>query len=746
MATLDLKQRLLEKEKEYNFSDEIFGMSSLTNTGYVSSARAIMFTSQLRQFVNLREPEFPKVFTNYENLVGENSTGYFKAKSDLEVVDIVPRFKDGEHDKHMYTLFYYDKKKDRYGLINKQLVEDLTEKFGYMYDNTVMDGKEVGDIIHSGETLYSTPSYDEDMNYGYGKNVRVMYTIENYTIEDAIVVSRSFAESMKSKEIETVTVSLNDNDILCNIYGDSSEYKCFPDIGECVKDQIVCAKRRIHNSQVLFDLKKSNLRKININSDKLFYNSGKLIDIIIYSNKTLDELEDNVFNRQIIKYLKMQTEYYEGIYRACKKIIKSGSKYSNDISFMYKKACDVLDDECAWREENHSAFSHMVIKFQFERDSMVSIGSKLSGRYGNKGVTSVIWEDEDMPYLENGERVDCILNALGVVNRLNPAQSYETSINFICNSIRDKLKTIKKMKDKEALLFDIIGRFNSEECEKLKEYYYELSEIGKQEFFDDIDDEGIFIHNPPLWEKEPMFNKLRKLYADYPWIKPVDVYVNRFGRKIKILKPMIIGELYMMKLKQNSKKGFSARSTGALSKRGVPEKSYKSKAHQDLYSTTPIRIGDDENRNMMIGVPPEIVAKLHLYYRSSVVARKDLAKQLMKKTKGIKSFKKNKKYANRNSEILGAYLKALGLRINFLDDKMKIDIDTGRYETFDKDDGGLFIGTLTEFKDDSIRKDILKEYDSDKCFVGTREEFNEVIEKEMNRRKRDPKKMYIDID
>ena len=81
------------------------------------------------------------------------------------------------------------------------------------------------------------------------------------------------------------------------------------------------------------------------------------------------------------------------------------------------------------------------------------------------------------------------------------------------------------------------------------------------------------------------------VYKDYDFIKPVDVYINKWGRKIKIMKPLIVSDLYMIKLKQSSKKGFSARSTGSLNRRGIPDKSYKNKVHQDLYSSTPIRIG-----------------------------------------------------------------------------------------------------------------------------------------------------------
>ena len=83
----------------------------------------------------------------------------------------------------------------------------LTEKFGFAYKNKVIDTKDVGDIIEKDEVLYSTTSYDDDLNYMYGTNVKVMYSIDNQTIEDAIKVSESFAKRMVSKEVETVRVS-----------------------------------------------------------------------------------------------------------------------------------------------------------------------------------------------------------------------------------------------------------------------------------------------------------------------------------------------------------------------------------------------------------------------------------------------------------------------------------------------------------------------------------------------------------
>ena len=380
-TTMSLKEILQEKEKEFKGKDDIFGMTLLTNPGYISSSRNIMFTAHLKQCVTLNNPEFPRIFTNYENIVGKNSTGYKKVKNDCVIIDKISKFTDGENEEQIYLLFIYDKENDQYDIIEKKNVEDLTERYGFKYNTDNIDNKEVGTSIYKGEVLYKSSSYDEDMNYCYGANVKFMYLLENNTIEDAIVCSESLSRRMVSTEVERVKVSLNDNDIFCNIYGNGNNYKTFPDINEYVKDKIICAKRRIHNNQLLYDLKKSNLRKIDFTSDVLFFieGKGKIIDIDIYCNKTLDELEENDFNRQIMKYYKMQLVYYERIFKRCKQIIDSGSKYSREISFYMRKAKNILDEKYKWREENNSVFSNIVIEFLVEKDAYLEVGQKVTG-------------------------------------------------------------------------------------------------------------------------------------------------------------------------------------------------------------------------------------------------------------------------------------------------------------------------------------------------------------------------------
>lgn len=376
---MKLKELLALKEHELKGTNDMFSMSLLTFPGYVSSSRGVMFSSHIKHMVSINSPQYPSVFTHYENMLGKLSSGYKKANADLTVYAKVTKFQHIPN--HKYVIFTYDKEKDLYDIVEKKNHENLTEKFGYAYNNDVMDTKEVGSEISKGEVLYKTNSYDEYMNYGYGRDVRFIFTLDNDTIEDAIYCSDQLAKDLSFTEVDTVKVTLNDNDILGNLYGDNEIYKSFPDIGESINRRIICNKKRIFNNQILFDLKMSNLRKVNFGADTPFYSDGIVTDIDIYCNKPLDEITETPFNRQLLFYLREQHRYYTEINQICTDIINSGSNYSKDINYMFKRTCDILNPEYKWRDEDN-IFSNMIIEFTTANIAPLEVGSKITGRYG----------------------------------------------------------------------------------------------------------------------------------------------------------------------------------------------------------------------------------------------------------------------------------------------------------------------------------------------------------------------------
>lgn len=371
-----LVEELIKADDKYMNSNSLFGMTVLTFPKYINSMRATMFTSHLKQFLNLKKPDFPFVFTNAENLVGSNNNSYKEAKHDYKVFRKVVKFEDIVEKPNIYQLFVYDKKNDRYEVITRKCCEDLTENFGFDYDNTVIDSLEEGDKIKKGTVLYKSSSYDDDMNYGYGKNITVMYTLDPWTAEDAAVCSESLAKEMTSIETEVIRIGMNDNDFLLNLYGDKDHYKALPDIGESCSG-IMVALRRQFNNQLLYDFKESSLREIHEGDVKYYVsNDNQILDYTIYSNN--EERKDNVFNEQINRYLDSQNKYYKEILETCEEIMESGSDYSGDIDYMYKRAKEMLDTKKRWKEGDN-AFSNVVIDVTVRKENPLGKGQKVTG-------------------------------------------------------------------------------------------------------------------------------------------------------------------------------------------------------------------------------------------------------------------------------------------------------------------------------------------------------------------------------
>ncbi|MFZ7157356.1 DNA-directed RNA polymerase subunit beta, partial [Avibacterium avium] len=93
-----------------------------------------------------------------------------------------------------------------------------------------------------------------------------------------------------------------------------------------------------------------------------------------------------------------------------------------------------------------------VVKVYLAVKRQIQPGDKMAGRHGNKGVISKINPVEDMPYDENGQPVDIVLNPLGVPSRMNIGQILETHLGLAAKGIGDQINAmIKQKQDVEKL-------------------------------------------------------------------------------------------------------------------------------------------------------------------------------------------------------------------------------------------------------------------------------------------------------
>ena len=202
-----------------------------------------------------------------------------------------------------------------------------------------------------------------------------------------------------------------------------------------------------------------------------------------------------------------------------------------------------------------------IIKVYLAVKRKIQAGDKLAGRHGNKGVISSIIPIEDMPYDENGEPVDVVLNPLGVPSRMNVGQILETHLGLAAKGLGSKIDKMIKSKEKldgvKKVLNDIysFGPRDNDDIASLKD-----SEV--KELADNLRD-GVPFATPVFdGANEYQIKELLK-YADLPESGQFDLYDGRTGEKFD--RPVTVGYMYMLKLNHLIDDKMHARSTGSYS-------------------------------------------------------------------------------------------------------------------------------------------------------------------------------------
>ena len=81
-----------------------------------------------------------------------------------------------------------------------------------------------------------------------------------------------------------------------------------------------------------------------------------------------------------------------------------------------------------------------LVKCYIAMKRKLSVGDKMAGRHGNKGVIARIVPEEDMPYLPDGTPVEIVLNPLGVPSRMNVGQILETHLGWAAQALGGSLR------------------------------------------------------------------------------------------------------------------------------------------------------------------------------------------------------------------------------------------------------------------------------------------------------------------
>ncbi len=190
----------------------------------------------------------------------------------------------------------------------------------------------------------------------------------------------------------------------------------------------------------------------------------------------------------------------------------------------------------------------------------LSVGDKMAGRHGNKGVISRILPEEDMPYMSDGSPVDIVLNPLGVPSRMNIGQILETHLGWAAHGLG---RQIRRLLERQATKAEI--------RKKLKEIYAD-SEIGEmidgasEEAIDSLAEnvtKGIHVATAVFDGASEIEVKQELERAELPTSGQIVLFDGRTGEAFD--RDVTIGTIYMLKLHHLADDKLHARSIGPYS-------------------------------------------------------------------------------------------------------------------------------------------------------------------------------------
>ena len=330
--------------------------------------RALMGSNMQRQAVPLLITERPVVGTGLESRAAKDSGMVVCSTVDGTVERVVGEeivIRDTQGKAHLYTLMKYVRSNQDTCINQRPIVNEG-------------DKVQVGDVIADG----ASTSCGE---LSLGKNILVAYMPwEGYNFEDAILLSE-----------------------------------------RCVHDDIFTS---LHIEKLEIDARQTKIgpeeitREIpNVSEDSLRHLDERGIVRIgarVYA--------DDILVGKVTP--KGETEHppEEKLLRAIF-AEKARDVKDNSLRVPHGEGGRVLDVKVFDREKGDELppGANTVIRVYIAQKRKVSVGDKLSGRHGNKGIVSRILPKEDMPFLPDGTPVDIVLNPLGVPSRMNVGQTYE---------------------------------------------------------------------------------------------------------------------------------------------------------------------------------------------------------------------------------------------------------------------------------------------------------------------------------
>ncbi len=601
--------------------------------GNNSGAREYMFTSHIGQHLLIKGANEKRVQTGME-IEFAKYTFNSSIPVDANVIKIIQKYpktlsNDIKHNTKV-TVIYEDVDSKKIDVLDIPLYKSYHQSFGYMLkENPIMASMHPGMFIPKGTVLADSPAVSDVGGYMFGIELNAAFTSHPAAADDGILICEDVLPRLAFNKIETRVIEFGQDNFPLNIYGDDTNYKPFPDIGEYLReDGILSVLRRYDDILSPALMGKDDVRKIDhVFDDCIYVNNPKarVLDINVIYNKTTEGGLPNGIEKQLEKYITASRLYYNSLLDTEREIWKNRhSKYGitkldlgpalhrllYEANVMTNDGGDRANDVIK-KLYRKSPIDIYRVEITVEYEVTPNHGFKLSGQHGNKGVICYIEKPENMPVDKNGVRADIVADDISTINRMNLGRAFEHYMGSACNHIEFMLREhfglerfkkyelddiINHIKDKNiALARNKLIRFYSMVNDGQGLYFSDLPEEQFIEHLASVIQKGPYLYLPPDTQKEHA-DIVREIEREF---KPLydRVYIrDENGNQVETEDKIRIAPVYMMLLEKVADT-WSAISSGKLQHFGVLSPSNRSEKYAYPFKNTAVRaVGETEGR------------------------------------------------------------------------------------------------------------------------------------------------------
>ena len=359
--------------------------------------RALMGSNMQRQAVPLLRPEAPMIATGVEHRIAYDSGAVKLARHDgfVEYVDsdtIVVRRDDGAGT-DTYTLSKFERS-NQSTCINQHPIVARGDKV------QAEKRDEQGNVVSEATVLADGPATDHG-ELALGRNILVGFmSWEGYNYEDAILISEELVRDdvftsihIEEHEIEARDTKLGEEQITRDIPNLSDEA-----LRNLDEDGIVRVGAEVRSGDIL-------VGKVTPKGETELTPEERLLRAIF--GEKAREVRDTSL-----------------------RVPNGEGGIVVDVKIFTRKNRDEL-----------SPGVNKLVRVYIAQKRKISVGDKMAGRHGNKGVISRVLPKEDMPFLADGTPLQIVLNPLGVPSRMNIGQVLEVHLGLVANMLGWKVAT-----------------------------------------------------------------------------------------------------------------------------------------------------------------------------------------------------------------------------------------------------------------------------------------------------------------